>query len=124
MHRIMLKSKIHRATVTGLDLEYEGSIKVDAQLLEAADILPGEQVQVLNLNNGARFVTYAILGRHGSGEIRLNGPAARMAVKGDIVIIITYCSANEAEIKTLKPKVIQVDARNRIQGKRKGGKKS
>ena len=114
MQRIMMKAKIHRATVTGLEPDYEGSIAVDANLLEAADILPGEQVQVLNLNSGARFVTYAIRGRRGSGQMMLNGPAARLALKGDTVIVITYASLEDAEARKFKATVVQVDARNRI----------
>ena len=113
MQRIMLKSKIHRATVTGLELHYEGSIAIDEDLLEAADILPGEQVQVLNLNNGERFITYAILGERGSGQMMLNGPAARLAVKGDIIIVIAYAMVEEGEVRSFQPKVIKVDAENR-----------
>ncbi len=114
MQRNMMKSKIHRATVTGLELDYEGSIAIDPILLEAADILPGEQVQVLNLNNGERLITYAILGERDSGQMMLNGPAARLAVKGDVIIVITYASIEDAESRTFKPRVVQVDAENRI----------
>ena len=113
MQRIMLKSKIHRATVTGLELHYEGSIAIDEDLLEAADILPGEQVQVLNLNNGERLITYAILGERGSGQMMLNGPAARLAVKGDMIIVIAYAMVEEGEVRSFRPKVIKVDAENR-----------
>jgi aspartate 1-decarboxylase len=113
MQRNMMKSKIHRATVTGLELHYEGSIAIDENLLEAADILPGEQVQVLNLNTGARLITYAILGERGSGQMMLNGPAARLAVKGDTIIVIAYGLFGDEEAKALKPRVIQVDAENR-----------
>ena len=91
MNRTILKSKIHRATITGLDLDYEGSITIDEELLEKADILPGEQVHVLNINNGQRFVTYAIAGPRDSGTILLNGPAARLGTAGDKVIVISYC---------------------------------
>ncbi|MGL4595303.1 MAG: aspartate 1-decarboxylase [Thermoguttaceae bacterium] len=114
MERIMLKSKIHRATLTGTDLDYEGSITIDPLLLEAADILPNEQVHVLNLNNGSRLVTYAIEGPRGSGEMLLNGPAARMGMTGDIVVIITYANINEHEIVSHVPKIIKVDSKNRI----------
>lgn len=114
MLRTMLKSKIHRATLTGTDLDYEGSIAVDLDLLEAADILPGEQVQVLNLNNGARLITYAITAKRGSGTVLLNGPAARLGVKGDIVIILTYAQVADEEARRHKSKVIHVDASNRI----------
>ncbi len=114
MQRIMLKSKIHRATVTGLELDYEGSVAIDPLLLEAADILPGEQVQVLNLNSGARFVTYAIRGRRGTGQMMLNGPAARLAYKGDTIIVIAYAPMDDAEAQVFKATVVKVDARNRI----------
>lgn len=113
MHRFMLKSKIHRATLTGTDLHYEGSITVDQDLLDAADILPGEQVHVLNLNNGSRLVTYAISAPRGSGTMLLNGPAARMGMAGDIVTVLTYCHASEEEARSLKPRVILVDGNNR-----------
>ena len=114
MQRIMLKSKIHRATVTGLELDYEGSIAIDPNLLEAADILPGEQVQVLDLQNGERFVTYAILGKRGSGQMMLNGPAARLAYKGDTIIVAAYAMVEEAEAKKFKALVVKVDAKNRL----------
>jgi aspartate 1-decarboxylase len=91
----MLRSKIHRARVTGGNVDYEGSITIDKALMEAADILPYEMVHVLNVNNGARFQTYAIEGKAGSGEIVLNGAAARLAATGDIVIILTYCTVSE-----------------------------
>jgi aspartate 1-decarboxylase len=113
MQRIMMKSKIHRAAVTGLEIDYEGSISIDEDLLEAADILPGEQVHVLNLNSGARFETYAIRGRRGSGEMMLNGPAARLAVKGDLIIVLTYSPMSDAEARAHEPLVVKVDARNR-----------
>lgn len=114
MQRIMMRAKIHRATVTGLELAYEGSIAIDANLLEAADILPGEQVQVLNLQNGERFVTYAILGKRGSGQMMLNGPAARLAYKGDTIIVVAYANVDDAEAKKFKATVVQVDGKNRI----------
>src|SRR4030042_2726797 len=97
--RIMLKSKIHRARVTDANINYEGSITIDKKLMEAADILPYEQVHVLNVNNGARFTTYAIEGAPDSGEICLNGAAARLAEKGDLVIIITYTQVPEEALK-------------------------
>ncbi|MDR1924811.1 MAG: aspartate 1-decarboxylase [Planctomycetaceae bacterium] len=114
MQRYMLKSKIHRGVLTGTDLAYEGSITVDPVLLEAANILPYEQVHVLNINNGSRIVTYAIEGTRGSGTILLNGPAARNGIKGDIVVIITYANLDESEIKNHKPIIIKVDKQNCI----------
>jgi len=113
MQRMMLKSKIHRATLTGTELEYEGSITVDQDLLDGAGILPGEQVHVLNLNNGARLVTYAIVAPRGSGEVLLNGPAARLGATGDRVIILSYCLLTESEAVAHQPTVVLVDARNR-----------
>jgi aspartate 1-decarboxylase len=110
--RIMLKSKIHRAHVTDANIDYEGSITIDKKLMDEADILPYEQVQVLNINNGARFSTYAIEGEEGSGEICLNGAAARLGVAGDLVIILTYTNVEDDELKDYKPKVIHVDAKN------------
>jgi aspartate 1-decarboxylase len=110
--RNMLKSKIHRATVTGADIDYEGSITIDTRLMEAADILPFEHVHVLNLNNGARFETYAIKGE--KGEICLNGAAARLAIKGDMVIILTYQQMEEEEARTYTPKLVHVDKNNDI----------
>ena len=112
--RIMLKSKIHRATVTDANIDYEGSITIDRKLMAEAEILPYEQVQVLNVNNGARFSTYAIEGEEGSGEICLNGAAARLAIKGDIVIILTYCHVSDEEARNIIPKVVHVDAKNAI----------
>ena len=112
--RIMLKSKIHRAHVTDGNIDYEGSITIGRKLMEEADILPYEQVQVLNINNGARFSTYAIEGKKESGEICLNGAAARLAVRGDIVIILSYCNVGDEEARSLTPKVVYVDAKNAI----------
>ncbi len=112
--RVMLKSKIHRARVTEANINYEGSITIDQQLMEAADILPYEQVQVLNINNGARFSTYAIEGDRGSGEICLNGAAARLAVRGDTVIILSYCHVEGDEAQHCTPKLVYVDAQNAI----------
>ena len=110
--RIMLKSKIHRPHVTGANINYEGSITIDRKLMEEADILPYEQVHVLNINNGARFTTYAIEGD--SGEICVNGAAARMAVKGDTVIILSYCHVNDDEASTFLPRLVYVDDNNAI----------
>ena len=112
--RTLLKSKIHRATLTGTDLDYEGSIAIDRNLLEAADILPGEQVQVLNVNNGERLITYAIEAPAGSGTMLLNGPAARLAVPGDVVIVITYCAVEESDARSFRPRIIKVDSKNRL----------
>lgn len=112
--RTMLKSKIHRATVTDANIDYEGSITIDRKLMEAADIIPYEQVHVLNINNGARFSTYAIEGEAGSGEICLNGAAARLAVRGDLVIILTYTQVPEEATKNYRPKIVYVDAKNAI----------
>ncbi|MBR2693465.1 MAG: aspartate 1-decarboxylase [Thermoguttaceae bacterium] len=114
MLRTMLKSKIHRATLTGCDLNYEGSISIDSDLLAAAEILPGEQVQVLNVNNGQRLVTYAIPAPAGSGTVMLNGPAARAGVVGDVLVIITYGLYGEADLTDYRSNVVKVDAQNRI----------
>jgi aspartate 1-decarboxylase len=108
------KSKIHRATVTEANLNYEGSVTIDADLMDAADILPHEQVQILNVNNGERFDTYAIRGARGSGIICLNGPAARLAHVGDTVIILTYAMMERDELLRHVPTVVNVDGRNRI----------
>ncbi len=114
MFRTVLKSKIHRARVTEANLYYAGSITIDERLMQAADIIAGEKVEVLNLNNGLRLETYAIEGKKDSGVICLNGPAARGACVGDEVIIVSYAIADDKEIKSIKPKVINVDERNRI----------
>jgi len=111
--RIMLKSKIHRARVTAVNIDYEGSITIDERLMQEADILPYEQVQVLNLNNGARFTTYALKGDK-DGEICLNGAAARLAAKGDIIIILSYCQVSDHEAPNFMPRLVYVDARNTI----------
>jgi len=113
MQRIMLKSKIHRATLTGTELNYEGSITIDEELLEKADILPGEQVHVLNINNGQRCITYAIAALRGSGTVLLNGPAARLGITGDKIIIISYCQISLDKAKDLKAKIVLVDDKNR-----------
>ncbi len=110
----MLKSKIHRATITGTELAYEGSMAIDRTLMEAADMLPGEQVQVVNVNNGTRLITYVIEGEAGSGEMCLKGAAARLAVPGDLVIALTYCSMSDEEARSYQPRVVIVDERNRI----------
>ena len=110
--RVMLKSKIHRAHITHLSIDYEGSITIDKKLMEEADILPYEQVQVLNINNGARFNTYAIEGE--SGEICLNGAAARLAAKGDTIIILAYCHVEDDEAGNFIPKLVYVDDKNVI----------
>jgi aspartate 1-decarboxylase len=112
----MLKSKIHRATVTDGNINYEGSITIDSQLMQAADMLPYEQVQVLNINNGARFSTYAIEGEPGSGDICLNGAAAKLAVKGDMVIILTYTEMDDEAARHHQPKVVHVNRENAIVG--------
>jgi len=114
MQRMMLKSKIHRAVLTGTNLDYEGSIAIDPILLEAADILPNEQVQVLNINNGSRITTYAIVAERGSGTIMLNGPAARSGIVGDIVIILTYAHVDSKELAGYVPKIVKVDPQNRL----------
>jgi aspartate 1-decarboxylase len=110
----MMKSKIHRATVTDCDLHYVGSITVDRDLLEAADILEHEQVHVVDIDNGARFETYTIAGERGSGEIKINGAAARLVHRGDTVIVISYASYDRAELEAYEPRVVHVDATNGI----------
>ena len=114
MLRTFLKSKIHQAHVTEANLYYEGSITVDENLMKAADILAGEKVEVLNLNNGQRIETYAIKGKPGSGVICLNGPAARGSCVGDEVIIVSYVLVDEKEAKNIKPNIVKVDGKNRI----------
>ena len=114
MLRTMLKSKIHRATVTEANLYYEGSITIDAKLIQAANILEFEKVEVFNLNNGQRIETYVIKGKPGSGVICLNGPAARGACPGDQVIIVSYVALLDKAAKKIKPKVVKVDARNQL----------
>ena len=112
--RAMLKSKIHRARVTQVDLDYEGSITVDRSLMEASDLLPFERVEVLNINNGARFGTYVIEGEADSGVIGLNGAAARLVAKGDIIIILSYCQVSDDEAVAVTPSLVYVDGRNRL----------
>jgi aspartate 1-decarboxylase len=114
MQRVMLKSKIHRATVTDCDLHYVGSVTVDPDLLEAADIAEHEQVQVLDIDNGARLTTYAIAGERGSREVKVNGAAARLVARGDTVILLTYASYDEAELAGHRPRVVHVSRANQI----------
>ena len=114
MERFMLKSKIHRATVTDADLNYEGSISIDEKLLAAADILPYEKVAIYNVSNGERFTTYAIKGKKNSGTICLNGAAARKVSKGDLIIIASYVQVGDSEARTWSPKCVFVDGTNRI----------
>jgi aspartate 1-decarboxylase len=114
MHRTMLKSKIHRATVTDCDLHYVGSITIDPDLLESADIREFEQVAVVDVDNGARFETYAIAGERGSGEIKLNGAAARLVHRGDTIIVISYASYEPHEMEDYRPRVVPVDSQNQI----------
>ena len=112
MQRFMLKSKIHRATLTGTELDYEGSIAIDRNLMDAADMVPGEQVHVLNVSNGERLITYVIEAAAGSGTMMLNGPAARLATPGDLVIVLSYCTVADDEARSLAPKVVLVDQQN------------
>jgi aspartate 1-decarboxylase len=114
MHRTLLAAKIHSCTITDANLHYMGSISIDEKLLKAAGIVPYEQVQVVNVNNGERFITYAIAAIAGSGSIELNGAAARLGVKGDKLIIMTYAQFDEAEIQHHQPQVVMVDDRNQI----------
>ncbi len=113
MQRTMLKSKIHRVRITDADLNYEGSLTIDADLMKGADIAPYEQIKVYNIYNGARFDTYAIAGPAGRGDICLNGAAARMGAPGDLIIIATYANYNEAEAAAHKPVIVLVDSQNR-----------
>ncbi|AYN38196.1 aspartate 1-decarboxylase [Streptomyces dangxiongensis] len=114
MLRTMFKSKIHRATVTQADLHYVGSVTIDADLLDAADLLPGELVHIVDIANGARLETYVIEGERGSGVIGINGAAAHLVHPGDLVIIISYAQVTDAEARELRPRVVHVDAGNRI----------
>ncbi|MDF9409240.1 aspartate 1-decarboxylase [Pelotomaculum isophthalicicum JI] len=120
MFLTMFKSKIHRATVTDANLNYMGSITIDEDLMEAADILVNEKVQIVNNNNGARFETYVIKGARGSGVICLNGAAARLVQPGDTVIIISYVMLDRAEAKVFKPVIVNVDGKNKVVGVRHG----
>jgi aspartate 1-decarboxylase len=112
--RIMMKSKIHRATVTQADLDYVGSVTLDAALMEAADLLEGEQVAIVDITNGARIETYVIPGERGSGVIGINGAAAHLVHPGDLVIIMSYAMVTDAEARALEPRVVHVDEKNRI----------
>ncbi len=114
MRRTMLKSKIHRGRITGSDLNYVGSITIDSDLLEAADMLEYEQVHVLDIDNGARFETYTIAGAPGSGEITINGAAARLVHEGDRVIVVSYADYDEADLESYRPLVVHVNEENRI----------
>jgi aspartate 1-decarboxylase len=114
MLRTMLKSKIHRATVTEADLHYVGSVTVDADLMDAADLLPGELVHIVDITNGARLETYVIEGERGSGVLGINGAAAHLIHPGDLVILISYAQIDDAEARTLRPRVVHVDADNRV----------
>ncbi|MFP5298235.1 MAG: aspartate 1-decarboxylase [Actinomycetota bacterium] len=116
MQRTMMKSKIHRATVTDANLNYVGSITIDRDLMDAADLMEYEQVAVVNINNGARFETYVIEGERGSRDMCLNGAAARLAHPGDKIIVISYGSYDEAELATFEPTIVHVDDDNRIVG--------
>lgn len=116
MLRTMMKSKIHRATVTQADLHYVGSVTVDRDLLEAADLLPGELVHIVDVTNGARLETYTIAGERGSGVIGINGAAARLVHPGDVVILIGYGQMETAEARIFEPSVVFVDADNKIMG--------
>lgn len=114
MLRTMFKSKIHRATVTQADLHYVGSVTIDADLLDAADLLPGELVHIVDITNGARLETYVIEGERGSGVVGINGAAAHLVHPGDLVIIIGYAQVTDAEARVLRPRVVHVDHRNRV----------
>ncbi|HOB12381.1 MAG TPA: aspartate 1-decarboxylase [Syntrophomonadaceae bacterium] len=115
MFRYMLKSKIHRAVVTDADLNYVGSITLDPDLMDAADIVPNEKVTIVNNNNGARFETYVIEGERGSGIVCLNGAAARLVQKGDIVIILTYTILEDKECQDYKPRLVYVNNKNQVE---------
>ena len=115
MQRVMLKSKIHRATITDCDLHYVGSITIDPDLLEAADMLEHEQVHVLDIDNGARFETYTIAGERGSGVITINGAAARLVHRGDTIIVVSYANYDQVDLENYEPRVVHVEAQtNRI----------
>lgn len=116
MLRRLMKSKVHRATITAADLHYEGSLTLDAELMHAADLLPYEEVQVVNVNNGERFVTYLLAGLAGSGVVQLNGAAARLGYPGDLVIIMAFADLDADELQMFEPSVVFVDAQNRMVG--------
>ena len=113
MQRTLLKSKIHRATVTDADLHYQGSVSLDPTLMAAADVLPHERIEIYNITNGERFATYAIPGRAGSGDVRINGAAAHKARRGDLVILCTYAAYDDVAARVHEPRVVFVDAANR-----------
>ncbi|MFZ5512766.1 MAG: aspartate 1-decarboxylase [Pseudomonadota bacterium] len=119
MQRTMLKSKLHRVTVTHSELHYEGSCAIDEDLLDAADIKEYQQIDIYNVNNGERFTTYAIRAERGSGIISVNGAAARRAAPGDLLIIASYATYNEVELQKFEPALVYVDARNRVVNQRK-----
>ena len=112
--RTVLKSKIHRATITAAELDYTGSLTLDPDLMAAADILPFEKVLVVNFNNGVRFETYTIVGEKGSGTVCLNGPAARLGIPGDIVTVMSFAVVDDADVLQIKPRTVYVDQRNRV----------
>lgn len=114
MQRHLMKSKIHRATITSADLHYEGSLTVDEDLMDAADLVEFEEVQIVNVNNGSRFATYVIPGTRGSGILQLNGAAARLGLPGDLVIVISYGVFDEAEVRAHRPRLVFVDAQNHV----------
>lgn len=114
MRRVMCKSKIHRGVLTGADLHYEGSLTLDRELMDAADLREFEKVQVVNVNNGARLETYVIEGERGSGTIQLNGAAARLGMPGDHVIVISYADFDESELEDFQPRIVFVDEHNRV----------
>jgi aspartate 1-decarboxylase len=118
MQRMMLKSKLHRVTVTHSELHYEGSCAIDQDLLDAADIREYQQIDIYNVNNGERFTTYAISAERGSGIISVNGAAARKAAPGDLLIIATYANYDEAELAKFEPDLVYVDSRNRVMNQR------
>lgn len=121
MQRTLLKSKIHRARITDANLHYEGSLTIDSNLMRSADILPFEQITIYNINNGARFSTYALEGPAGKGDICLNGAAARMGAVGDLIIIATYAGYEAAEAAVHEPKIVHVDASNRERCEKSSG---
>ena len=121
MQRIMLKSKVHRATVTEANLNYEGSLTLDKELMDAANLLPFEKIHVLNVTNGERFETYVIEGAPNSGQVCLNGAAARRGTRGDLVIIVSYSACSEEEAREIKPDIVFVDENNRIVEKMRDG---
>ncbi len=116
MYRTMLKSKIHRATVTQADVDYVGSVTIDEDLMDAADLLAGEQVAIVDVTNGARLETYVIAGPRGSGIVGINGAAAHLMHPGDLVILISYCSVADEQARAIRPRVVFVDELNRIAG--------